>query len=68
MITLADLNKEDQMEKCGCNRSMAIYYCKEESCPNKETNPTYCIICSEEWILHKHATIRIVKEVVEIGN
>ena len=54
------------MELCKCNReSRAIYYCKEEGCPNKETNPTYCLKCYKDKKLHIHMTCDVAEEVDE---
>ena len=51
------------MDVCKCGKDKAVYYCKDEKCPNKSSWPYYCLICLEEAILHPHVPVRINKEI-----
>jgi hypothetical protein len=64
MASLADILKENHMELCKCNRGgRAVYYCKEDECPNKGNNPTYCLLCYKDKKMHIHMTCDVAEEI-----
>lgn len=65
--TIQGAFQEDKLDACKCGRDKAVYYCTDEKCPSKTSQPYYCLICLEEAKLHPHVPVRINKEINIIG-
>lgn len=62
---MADAMRVEIMKPCVCEREKAIYYCKDQNCPNHTKQPFYCLFCFESNVHPNHMPVRIGKEVDE---
>ena len=64
MSTVNDILKIEMMKMCSCGREKAVYFCKFKECPNNQSQPYYCMLCSDdEENKHMHKESRINKEI-----
>ena len=66
MSTMQKQNEWDQKlgaKMCSCKREKIFYQCKEQSCVNHQTQPTYCGKCLSEG-KHPHFPLHEILDII----